>query len=354
MADSGGHWLNLDEAKKLSQYFQVPGVVDENIKLGNPFTLLALASLNHTGTSFKWLKRTTDASADVVNIAPTGKTSRVWTDSMTYSLKEAELRGCNLSRLLNKFEATVYGTFNDYEKITADEIDIAMMNALGDKIIYDDETYGNQSVLEMDGLHARAAENGGTDLLIDNAESYLSIGNLRKLIDAMKAGVDFILVPPFLPRRLSALLQEKGATGLAYNVAGALGSFSWTVNDFGKKIAMFDGIPLIPSDFLVAEQVNTGYLGTIKRAKYSSGTKEYSLFAIKKGRPDVQQPDPGCKLVYGNVDNQADFSNLEYFDKLEQYVNTKGMSKTAYTQVINGSKFAVGAIVDFIDDAPIA
>jgi hypothetical protein len=33
-------------------------------------------------------------------------------------------------------------------------------------------------------------------------------------------------------------------------------------------------------------------------------------------------------------------------------VNTKGMSKTAYTQMVNGSKYAVGRIWD-ITNAPI-
>lgn len=346
--DSGGHWLNTTEVKKLSQYFQVPGVLDENIKRGNPLTLLPLASLNHTGTSFKWLRREAAAEGDVVNINPSGKTTRVWTDSIEYVLKEAELRGCNLSRLLNQFNATVYGTYNDYEKVVADEMDISMLLALGNKLIYDDETYGSQSIMEMDGLHARAAENYGQNWDIDAAETALKISDWRKLIDEAKHGIDFFLVPYFLPRRLSAMLQEKGTAGLISTTAGALGAFTWNVSDFGRPILQIDNIPMFPSDFLVAEQANTG-MGSNARAKYTTGTKMYSLFGIKKGQSDIRQPDPGVKIVYGNVDNASDFSNLEYFSKLEQFVNTKGLSETAYTQVVVGSKYGVSRIFDFTD-----
>jgi hypothetical protein len=320
-------------------------MVDENVKRGNPITLLPLASLNGSGTSFKWLRKTDDASGDVVNITPTSKTTRVWTDSSTYTLKDAELRGCNISRLLNKFVASVYQTFNNYENTVADEMDIALLNALGDKLIYDDETYGGQTALEMDGLHARAAENYGEDWDIDEGEGALSIANLRQMIDEMKFGCDFILTPTWFPRRLGAMLQEAGIASWV-----GPGQFSWTPNQFGQRVFTFDGIPIIPTDFLVAEQANTG-ISTSARAKYTSGTKMYSIFGVKKGVPNITSPDPGLKVIYGNVDNASDFSNLEYFEKLESMVNTKGMSKTAYTQMVNGSKYAVGRIWDITNAA---
>jgi hypothetical protein len=344
MADSGGHWLTLDEAKKLSQYFQVPGVVDDNVKLGNPFTLFPLANLTGTGTAFKWLRKTDSAVSDVVNITPTSKNTRVWTDSSTYTLKDAELRGCNISRLLNKFVSSIYGTFNNYEKITADEMDTAMIEALGQKLIYDDETYGSDTVLEMDGLHARAAENYGEDWDIDASETALSIAKWRQLGEAMKLGVDFYLVPTWVPRRLGAMLQEAGTASWV-----GMGHFTWAPNDLGKRVYMFDSTPIIPCDFLGKEVINTG-ISTNKRTSSTAGTV-YSMFGVKLGKPDITSPDPGAKILFGNVDNQGTFSNLEYFDKLETMVNTKGMSKTAYTQFICGSKYAVGRIWDFTNAA---
>ena len=43
MADSGGYWLNLAEAQKLTQTTLVPGVIEENVRRGGLMATLPMA-----------------------------------------------------------------------------------------------------------------------------------------------------------------------------------------------------------------------------------------------------------------------------------------------------------------------
>lgn len=353
MALSGGHWLDLAEVKKLTSATYIPGVIDEDIKRGNPFTLFPLAQANHTGSSIKWLRSGVTPQGDVVNYAGASGATRVWTDSVTYVAKEIELRSCNLSRLLNKFDPAIYGTWTNYEDQMLLEMMDGIKKAMGDKMIYDDYTYSYspQSGSEpMDGLHAIAAEQYGSNWDIDEGEGALSIANLKQLIREMKHGIDFFLVPFWLPDRISDAMQQTGWASLISTTAGTMGSFVQSLDSFGKPVMSFAGIPLIPSDFLVAEQANTG-ISTTARAKYSSGTAQYSIFAIKLGTGSLMARDPGIKLAFGQTEEDGDFFNLEYFSQLETRVNTKGMGISAHTAFINGSSMAVGRIWDITDAA---
>lgn len=349
MAESGGHWLNIAEAEKLTQSTLLPGVVDEDIKRGNPYALLPLVQANHTGTSIKWLRSNVTCQGDIVNISR--GTTRTWTESVTYAAQEAILRGCNISRTLDKYIPSIYGTFNDYEEVVFKEMQDAMKKEIGDKVFYDDFTY-DASSMQMDGLHAIAAESYGQVWDIDAAETALSLNSWRILLDEMKQGVDFWLAPFFVPRRLSAAREEKGFVGLATATAGNLGYITQMPNQWGEPQMFFGGKPIISSDFLVAEQVNTG-LGSDARAKYTSGTKQYSIFGIKLGSKGLGEVDPGLRLAFGRMedDDQVDFMSLEYFKQLETLVNTKGMSLTAFTALLPGSAMCVGRIFDFTDAA---
>ena len=40
MADSGGHWKTLAEARKLTDSTKIPGVFETDIKKGNPAELI--------------------------------------------------------------------------------------------------------------------------------------------------------------------------------------------------------------------------------------------------------------------------------------------------------------------------
>ena len=113
MADSGGHWKNLTELKKLSQSTLVPGVIEEDIKRENPVMRVPVAQAANTGQSIKWLRESTTAEDAVADVAVGGEVS--WSEDIEYETVETELKICYLQRKLDKFGKDIYGNVNDYE-----------------------------------------------------------------------------------------------------------------------------------------------------------------------------------------------------------------------------------------------
>ena len=343
MALSGGHFENFVEAMKATQPTLVKGYVDDNQKRGNIIDTLATVTGDGTGEQIDWLRKTTDTSTDVKD---SGKgTTTVLTEGATFDKQTAYLKQCYKFEALDKFYKSIHKTMNDYEEIQYQSMVNDMLVKLGDKVIYDDITYG--SSLQMDGLHALAAVSAGEDWDVDAAETALSLANLRALRDEMRHGLDFWFVPYWFPTYLSAAFQEKGLAGLATGTAGTMGNVQWNVNQLGQRILTWDNVPLIPSDYLVAEQANTG-AGSNARAKYSSGTSMYSLFGIKQRTNGIDTADPGLALCVGTIENDGveKMIQLEYFDKLEDKI-AKALRTSVNSCLINGSKYSICRMFDF-------
>ncbi|KKM22825.1 hypothetical protein LCGC14_1621390 [marine sediment metagenome] len=349
---SGGYYNNLTEVLKLTSETLIPGVVDENFKRGNPVDLLPFVQANHTGAKMRWVRELTDLEDSVANISQGGST--VFSEGATLESQEAILRICYLMTKLDKYDNAIWQTVNDYERETLEGNMRSITKKLGKKIIYDDFTYDGTG-LTMDGLHAWAATNFGEAWDIDEGEGALALENMRVLSDELIQGFDYWLMPFALARRIDAAYREVGVTALKADTAGALGLISYGLDQAGGRTLTFDNKPIIRSDFLVAEQVNTGQ-GTTSgdaRAKYSSGTKMYSIFAIKNGMTTLGQIDPGIKVAFGKTESDGEFFNLEHFDKLEGYIGT-AMRLAAYTNLIVGSKYGIGRITDITNAAVTA
>lgn len=352
MALSGGHWSTLAELLKATQPTLIPGVVDEDIKRGNPVDILPFAQANHTGENIKWLREDTTAEADVADIGIGGATS--FTEGVTYSAQEATLRICYLQRKLDKYVHSIYQTVNNYEVMMLEEMMRGITKALGAKIIYDDYTYDGTN-LSMDGLHAWAAVNLGETWDIDGAETALALEDIRILSDEMKHGVDLWLMPFAIARQIDRVYREQGIAALASATAGALGLISYAVNEAGGRTTLFDGKPILRSDFLVAEEGDTGR-GTTSanaRAAHTTGTAQYSIFGLKLGVGSLAQEDPGVKVAFGKTEEDGEFFNAEYFEKLENWIG-KAIRLSAYTELIVGSKYAIGRIFDIPNSAPVS
>ena len=343
MTLSGGHFENFTEAMKYTQPTLVPGHVMDNQLRGNIIDTLATITGDGTGEQIDWLRKTDDTSSDVED---SGKgTTTVLTEGATAEKITAYLKQCYKFEALDKFYPSIHQTKNNYEEIQYQSMVNDMLVRLGNKVIYDDITYGG--ALQMDGLHALAAVSAGENWDVDAGHGALSLLNWRNMKDEMKHGVDFWFVPYWLPTYLGAAFQEKGLAGLATATAGTMGNVQWNVNQLGSRIMTWDGVPLIPSDFLVAEQVDTG-IGSDIRAKYSSGTAMYSLFGIKNRNAGVEMTDPGVALVAGTVPNDGmdQMINLEYFDKLEGKI-ASALRTSIQSCLINGSKYSISRMFDF-------
>jgi len=345
MATAGGHWKTLAECQKLTQSTLLPGVIETDIKRGNPIEKVPVAQAANTGLSIKWnLEKTTVESA--VGSASVGAQT-VWSEDVEYDQAEASLKITYVQRKLDKYVESMYGNIQNYELQALKEIRKGVIRKLGDLFIYGDTSYGSAN--EFDGIHALAGDQTDTtNLNIDMGSAPLSIHTLRLLLDAMKYGVDEIWVGPEIGRRLDEAYEEAGFARLKYDTAGALVNLTKSMDELGRPVLKFNGIPIVRTDFLVAEQADTCLTGTSKRAKYSSGTKNYSLFAVKYGVGSLTDADPGLKFAFGNTDVQGGFFTLEYFEKLETFIG-RGMRLYNFGTVLLGSGLCLGRIADITD-----
>lgn len=338
MADSGGYWLNLAEAQKLTQTTLVPGIIEEDIRRGGIVSMLPITQA--PGQSLTYNRESTIRVPSKLAIGG----QLTWTDNQVLVQKVAELKQMYDQTPLNNFVQSIYGNINNYRAVTLRGMRKGMVYSLEDRLVYDDTTYGaldaNGGALEFDGLHAIAEENTG-DLDIDQAEAGMAISNLRAMVDAMKYGIDFFLMPFSIARRLDAFYQEVGST---ISNRSAVGSYFWAnLESIGMRLPFWNSIPIIRTDFLVAEQANTG-VGSDARAKHTSGDEQFSVFGVKMGQ--ISENDPGLSLLFGGDKHElGEFFRLEVFDKLENF-DAEGFRMIAYTGLANASTLTVSRIFD--------
>lgn len=352
MAESGGHWNTLAEAQKLTQSTLIPGVIETDIKRGNPIDRIPVAQAANAGKSILFVMEATGTENSVVAVDIGEELS--WSEDVTYTEVVKELKRLYIQRKLDQFVRDIYGNINNYRAQVMLEMEKGLKRKIGDKMIYADLTYSADNV-DWDGLHAIAAEHGATpgtgigheNLNIDQNHLGLSLANMRTLEDAGKAGWDEIWMPFEIMRWFDAAYQEKGFLGLATATAGSLGMISFGWNELGKRVAFWDGIPIVRTDYLAAEQYNTGTGASADaRAKYTSGTKNYSIFFLKYG--NVMARQPGITFAYGGTEGAGDLYKLVLFPNLEDY-DAEGMRMVTYGAMLWGSTFSVGRIFDIHD-----
>jgi hypothetical protein len=355
MADSGGHWSTLAEAAKLSQSLKIPGVFEEDIKRNNPIDRIPVAQAAGSGTKIEWLREKTTTESAVTEVSIGGQLS--WTDDVTYEEKETQLQRIYIQRKLDHFVQGIYGTYTNYEAQMLLECEKGLRRKLGARLIYADYTYGGTPT-QFDGYHALAAEHGtpysssatSADAKnIDNGSTGLSLGNLRILSDAMLLGIDEYLMPFEIVRRLDAAYQEKGFSGLNF-AAGNIAFMTMGFNEAGKRVLYWDATPITRTDFLVAEQADTGTGASANaRALYTSD-KTYSIFGVKYGNSNLGSPDPGLVFAYGGTGGQGDLYKLVRFPELESY-DAGGIRLVSYCGTLMKSSMCLGRIFDVDDDS---
>lgn len=338
-----GHWNSLTQCQKLTESQLIPGVIEEDIYRNNILDRIPVAQA--AGKTIKWNREATVIDADVANIDIGEQLS--WSASITYDQQEVALKRKYVQRTLDHFVPDVYGTINNYEAVVLWEMKKGLIRRLGDDILYDDLTYGdNASGKDFDGLHALACLEQGTDLDIEQSGA-LSLNNLRKQHDAMKHGIDFCYIPYVVARRIDAAYQEAGLARLMATTAGTMGQISYGVDDQGKRVMYFDGVPFLRTDFLMEEDADkcNATSTTTARSKNTSGDN-WSLFHIKFG--DVFNGEPGLTLGFGNTEMLGQFYKIVTFEDLENF-DAGGLRLVSYIAPLLGSSLCLGRINDVTD-----
>jgi len=356
--NSGGHWKTLVECQKLTQSLKIPGVFEEDVKRNNPLERMPVGQAAGTGLKIEWLREKTTTEDAVVEIDIGDQLS--WSDDIEYEEKEATLRRVYIQRKLDKYVQGIYSTYNNYEARVLLESEKGLKRRLGARAVYGDTTYGGTPA-QFDGLHALAAEHGTPYTAgsaydpknIDGGEAGLSLSLLRVMVDEMKHGVDEIVAPYEIIRRMDAAFQERG---FLYTVSGTtqtqnnLAFLTLGYNELGKRVLFWDAIPIVRTDYLVREEANTGTGGSANaRALYSSDA-QYSLFAIKYGMMMDGEQNPGLQFAYGGTEGQGDLYKLVRFPELEDY-DAGGIRLVSYGAILLGSSLCLGRIFDVEDVA---
>jgi len=338
---SVGHWKDLTEAEKLTQSRLVGGIIEEDLKMGGLVPLIPLAQFS--GKDAQWNREKARPTAQTASKGAT----LVWQSAAEVTTVNTALKIIYLQTYLDNFVAEVYGSINNYRAISLMQNKKSMLQKIEDKLIYGDITYNGDE--EFDGLHALCQASGSNfnsdSIDIDEAEAGLSLKNLRDIEDRMLHGVDLWIFPKVIANRLDAYTQEAGLS------TNTFGSISFSQDQLGKRVTHWNGVPILRTDYLVAEQANTG-VGSDARTKYASGDKQYSVFALKFGQ--VMEAEPGLTLAWGGEGLEAgSLWKTIMFPALED-MDAGGLRHVSYMGLLDGSTVAAARIYDIEDVAVVA
>lgn len=351
-----GHWANLAEAQKLTQSVLQAGIVQTIIEQGDLLAMMPVKQLNGKSLLYNREKSWSAAQGagfyDIHEIIP-------WTADAEYEDQvEVTLKRIARQDALDKFVQATYSNVNDYRAVLIMEVAKRVTRFAEHMILYGDATNGGAK--QFDGLHRLSqattavaiASVADGDVNIDGGEAPLPLSALRVALDNAKVdqlGRDnvAILMPRALARRFDSGYQEAGF--VRSGVTHSLGSITIGAKEIGGQISMFDGVPILRSDHLVAEQANTGASGSNSRDLNTSGTKMYSIFIVRFGHTE----DTGLEMLFGDVgasDGQFSPFRHETFDKLENY-DAGGERVVGYMAPALGAVHSLVRIFDLTDAA---
>jgi len=313
-----GYFASTAEMVKLVQSKLLPGIVQEIYEVGQLIPQLPITTID--SYTLKWNREGT-----LPGVSAKSKGEQYgWKEVATYSQGELALKEFGDQWALVAAAQETYKDPNDYRAAIQSQIIKGALRTIEDKLIYGDKaTYPK----EFDGLDKLCPATGGhafgayQDYDMGGGTIGLSIKALLGLIHACKPRPDLTLMPQEIIDQLFIHAMGK---------AGAI-VMARSPSEFGTMIASINGVPIIPSDYLVDENDNTG-------GKLGSGNL-VSIYAIRKGSIE----DGGVSLAVGGETGGQDFFEVDHFEKLENY-NAEGIRAFCYAALANGSTKSISRV----------
>lgn len=298
-----GYFQSLAEAAKLVQSQLLAGVAEEIYKEGELLNKLPVTTCD--SYSVKYNRESTIPQAAFSD--PNGKVD--WHNDTKYATQvEVFLRQVDYAHVLNRQQMDTWKNPNDYRTQVMKEVRKGLQHTVEDKLIYGKNATNG---FEPDGLDVLVSATGGhtfaggyQDYDMGGGNAPVTVAKMRDLVDYCKPSSDknkLILMTRPLRSLLSAAEFEVGVS------ANAMARISMQKNEFGVITEYFGSVPILVSDFLTAENDNTG-------GKASSGNL-VSVYCLRFG--DII--DGGLSLILGGGTGGTDFFRMKEFDALEQY-----------------------------------
>ena len=327
-----GHWSSVAEANKLTQSELLAGIVQEIYESGQLIQRLPVTGID--SLSLKWNREKTLPVADFYD---TGDVIP-WTSDVEYADQtEFTIKQIIRQDPIDEKTSKNYRNVNDYKAILTSQLSKGCLRTMENYFIYGDIVANPKA---FDGFHRLISATQA----VDAAETAGSLIALKRVIRMCKPRPDFLLMSPVIWDRLS-WAQQFGIAD-SNNSRQQVAGFAWDKDDFGASILKYDGVPLWPSDYMVAENANSGVIGTGTRSKHNTGTAQYSILAIRLG----QIEDGGTSMLVGAETGGPQFFDYYEWPKLENYA-AGGIRLTAYSALANGSTKSISGYYDLTDAA---
>ena len=313
-----GYFASTAEMVKLVQSKLLPGIVQEIYEVGQLIPQLPITTID--SYNLKWNR---EGALPVVTAKSKGE-QYGWKEVATYSQPSLALKEYGDQWALAKGAQETYKDPNDYRAAIQSQIIKGALRTIEDQLIYGNATTYPK---EFDGLDKQCPATGAhtfaasQDCDQGGGTVGLSIVNLLGLIHACKPRPDLILMPQEIVDQLFIHAMGK---------AGAI-VMARSPSEFGTLIPSVNGVPIVPSDYLLAENDNTG-------GKATSGNL-VSIYAIRKGSVE----DGGVSLAVGGETGGQDFFEVNFFDKLESY-NAEGIRAYCYVALAKGSTKSISRV----------
>jgi hypothetical protein len=249
--------LSLAEAAKLSNDVVQQGVIETVIKESR--VLEALPFVDISGNALTYNRENAMASASFFDVGDT------WTESTpTFTQVQATLKILGGDADVDQYIATTRSNVQDIEAAVLELKAKAVAHQFEDYFIYGDTAVDTKG---FDGLHKVVPAGQQVHQGSGTTPAALSLKQLDATIDLVKPGK-----PDFL------LMSRRSRRGISAFARALSSPVQFEPGDFGRRVMLYDGIPVFESDFMVdTESIASGAFSL------KTGGASTSIFAVRVG-----------------------------------------------------------------------
>lgn len=249
--------LSLSEAAKLSNDVVLQGVIETVVKESPVLDVLPFVEI--TGNALTYNRENALPSAAFFDPGDT------WTESTpTFTQVNATLKILGGDADVDQYIATTRSNVQDIEAAVLELKAKAVAHEFEDEFIYGDIALDSKG---FNGLHALVPAGQQVHMGAGTTPAALSLKKLDEAIDAIRPGK-----PDFL------MMSRRTRRGISAYARSLTSPVQFEPGDFGRRVMLYDGIPVFESDFLAdTESISSGAFSS------KTGGASTSIFAVKVG-----------------------------------------------------------------------